>query len=161
MLRKSLILTLVGIGCFFSSVALVPDFALAADKVKAAMADLKSAAEKLGSPKLDGGSLYFGTTKADNSIVDGVVKKHGGAATLFAKNGNEFVRVATTVTKEDGSSAAGTPLDPKSPATAKINAGESYYGDAKVFGKPYDAGYEPIKDASGAVIGAYFVGQPK
>ncbi|MGH6931703.1 MAG: cache domain-containing protein, partial [Dongiaceae bacterium] len=30
-----------------------------------------------------------------------------------------------------------------------------------VFGKAYVAGYEPIKDASAEVIGAYFVGQPK
>jgi hypothetical protein len=30
-------------------------------------------------------------------------------------------------------------------------------GTAKIFGKTYDAGYEPIKDASSAVIGAYFV----
>ncbi len=84
-----------------------------------------------------------------------------GVATIFVKAGNEYKRVATTVKKEDGSSAAGTPLDPKSAAIARLNNGEAYYGDATVFGKSYDAGYEPIKDASGAVIGAYFVGQPK
>ena len=48
-----------------------------------------------------------------------------------------------------------------SPAIAKLNNGEPYYGDVKVFSKTYDAGYEPIKDASGAIIGAYFVGYPK
>ena len=37
-----------------------------------------------------------------------------------------------------------------------LSIGEAYYGDAKIFGKTYDAGYEPIKDASSAVIGAYF-----
>ena len=52
-------------------------------------------------------------------------------------------------------------LDTTSPAVAKIDKGEAYYGDATVFGKAYVAGYEPIKDASGAVTGAYFVGQPK
>jgi len=31
----------------------------------------------------------------------------------------------------------------------------------KVFSKTYDAGYEPIKDASDAIIGADFVGYPK
>jgi len=46
------------------------------------------------------------------------------------------------------------------PAIAKLNNGEAYYGDATIFGKAYDAGYEPIKDASG-VIGAYFVGYSK
>jgi hypothetical protein len=46
------------------------------------------------------------------------VKKHGGAATLFAKNGDQYVRVATTVKKEDGTSAIGTALDTNSPAIA-------------------------------------------
>ena len=54
------------------------------------------------------------------------------------------MRVATTVKKEDGSSAVGTPLATNSPALAKLNNGEPYYGDATVFGKAYDAGYEPI-----------------
>jgi single cache domain-containing protein len=42
-----------------------------------------------------------------------------------------------------------------------LNMGEPYYGGVTIFGKTYDAGYEPIKDASSAVIGAYFVGSPK
>ena len=94
-------------------------------------------------------------------MVDAVVKSHGGLATLFVKSGDQYVRVATTVKKEDGTSAVGTTLDPKSPALAKLNNGEAYYGDATIFFKTYDAGYEPIKDASGAVIGAYFVGYAK
>jgi hypothetical protein len=44
---------------------------------------------------------------------------------------------------------------------ARLNNGEPYCGDATIFGKTYDAGYEPMKDATGAVIGAYFVGDPK
>jgi methyl-accepting chemotaxis protein-2 (aspartate sensor receptor) len=69
--------------------------------------------------------------------------------------------VKTPVKKEDGTSAAGPALAANSPALAKLNKGEAYYGDAPVFGKTYDAGYVPIKDASGAVIGAYFVGYNK
>jgi copper chaperone CopZ len=151
MKRRSLILSLLATGFFIAIATLIPDLATAqADKVKAAMADLRAKVEKLGGP-----------TKADNSVVEAVAKDHGGVATIFVKAGNEYKRVATTVKKEDGSSAVGTPLDPKSAAIARLNNGEAYYGDATVFGKSYDAGYEPIKDASGAVIGAYFVGQPK
>ena len=54
----------------------------------------------------------------------------------------------------DGTRAVGTPLDTNNPAITKLNNGEAYDGDATVFGKTYDAGYEPIKDASGTVIGA-------
>ena len=71
------------------------------------------------------------------------------------------MRAATTVKKEDGSSAVGTALDANSPALAKLKTGEPYYGDATIFGKHYVAGYVPIKDASGAIIGAYFVGYAK
>ena len=156
--RNNFIAYFLALACF---IILTPNLATAqSDKVKSAMADLKAMAGTLGAPKLQGNDLYFGNDKADNSIVDAVVKKDGGAATLFAKNGDQFVRVASTVKKEDGTSAVGTALDPKSPAFAKLGAGEPYYGDATVFGKAYDAGYEPIKGASG-VIGAYFVGYPK
>jgi hypothetical protein len=146
------------LACF---IILIPNAASAqTDKVKASMAALKAENAKLGAPKVEGNDLYFGKTKASNHMVDAVVKKHGGVATLFVKNGDQYVRVATTVKKEDGTSAVGAPLDASSPAIAKLNKGEAYYGDATVFGKTYDAGYEPIKDASGAVIGAYFVGYP-
>jgi Cache 3/Cache 2 fusion domain len=131
------------------------------DKVKASMAALKAETAKLGAPKVEGSDLYFGKTKASNELVAPVVKKHGGAATLFIKKDKEYVRVATTVKRENGKSAVGTALDSNSSAIGALDRGEPYYGDAKVFGKTYDAGYEPIKGSSGAVIGAYFVGEPK
>src|SRR5262245_42906324 len=136
------------------------------DNVKTSMATLQADTGQLGAPKVKGSDLYFGTTKVRNSTIKDIVKKHdikkdGGVATVFAKNGDQYVRVATTVKKEDGTNAVGTALDANSPAIAKLNNGEAYYGDATVFGKTYAAGYEPIKDASGAVIGAYFVGYAK
>jgi hypothetical protein len=49
----------------------------------------------------------------------------------------------------------------RSPALESIKAGNAYYGKAPVLGTPYISGYEPIKDASGAIIGVYFVGYKK
>ena len=130
------------------------------DKVEAAMTSLINHTHKLGAPKVEGKDLYFGTTKVDSSVVDAVAKEHGGDVTLFVKTGDEYVRVATTLKREDGASAVGTALEAASPAFAKLNKGEGYYGrNETVFGKLYVALYEPIKDASGAVIGAYFAGQ--
>jgi hypothetical protein len=158
MYRNNFIAYLLTLTCF---IILIPSLGTAqTDKVKTSMAALKAETAKLGAPKVQGSDLYFGTTKASTDVVDAVVKKQGGAATLFVKSGDQYVRAATTVKKGDGSSAAGTALDANSPAIAKLNNGEAYYGDASIFGKAYDAGYEPIKDASG-VIGAYFVGYPK
>ena len=107
--------------------------------------------------------LYFGTTKMNNlfDVVDEVSKENGGTATLFVKAGDEYVRVATNVKKDDGSRAIGTILDPTGPAIAMIKKGEAYYGEATILGKPYVTGYDPIKDASGNVIGIYYVGYMK
>src|SRR5258708_811627 len=80
--------------------------------------------------------------------------------TIFVKSGDEFVRVATNVRKDDGSRAIGTILDPKGKAIAAIAKGESYFGEADILGKPYVTGYEPIRDASN-VIGVYYVGYLK
>jgi hypothetical protein len=127
-------------------------------RVTTSMAVLQSTALALGAPKVQGNDLYFGNTKAAN-VVGALVDKLGGEASILLKNGDQYVRVATTLKKEDGSSAVGTLLDANSPALAKLNSGAAYYGEATVFGESYNAGYEPIKDASGAVIGAYFVGR--
>ena len=140
---------------------LLPNFVHAqTDKVKASMTDLKEKTAKLGPAKVDGSDLEFGATKINNNfeIVDEVVKEHGGTATLFMKSGNDYVRVATNVKKDDGSRAVGTVLDPHGPVYPMIQKGEAYYGDANILGKPYVTGYDPIRDASGKVIGIYYVG---
>lgn len=161
--------------CGIAASTLMPTLANAqADpKVQKSMADLKAAAAKLGAPKLEGteavsgkdaAALYFGTTKMNNNfeIVDEVVKKNGGTATLFAKTGDEYVRVCTNVPKPDGSGrATGTILDPKGKAIVNINKGEPFYGEVTILEVPYITGYEPIKDASGKVIGIYYVGYKK
>jgi hypothetical protein len=142
------------------------------ENVKQAMASLKAKTAKLGSPAIKGDdpvagkpapALYFGATKMNNNfaVVDEVKKEHGGTATLFVKSGDDFVRVTTNVQKDDGSRAIGTVLDPKGKAMAAIRGGGAYYGDAEILGKPYITGYEPIRDASGGVIGIYYVGYPK
>ena len=133
---------------------------------------LKAEAAKLGPPKIDGTGavadktvpvIYFGSTKINNNfdLVDGVVKQMGGTATIFVKSGAEYVRVATNVKKPDGSRGIGTILDPNGKAIVSINKNEAFFGDVDILGKPYITGYDPIHDASGAVIGIYYVGYLK
>ncbi|UIF84700.1 Cache 3/Cache 2 fusion domain-containing protein [Cupriavidus necator] len=147
-------------------------YAQSPENVKQAMASLKAKTAKLGAPGIKGEdavagkpapALYFGATKMNNNfaVVDEVKKEHGGTATLFVKSGDDFVRVATNVQKDDGSRAIGTVLDPKGKAMGAIRGGGAYYGDADILGKPYTTGYEPIHDNSGGVIGIYYVGYPK
>ena len=42
-----------------------------------------------------------------------------------------------------------------------INKGKAFYGDVDILGRPYVTGYDPIKDASGKVIGIWYVGYEK
>jgi Cache 3/Cache 2 fusion domain len=147
-------------------------FAGPTEDVQAAMQLLKSKAAKLGAPSVKGEeavagkirpTLHFGATKMNGNfvLVDEVQKEAGGTATIFVKSGDEFVRVATNVKKDDGSRAIGTILDPKGKAMAAIAKGESYFGEADILGKSYVTGYEPIRDGSGNVIGVYYVGYLK
>ncbi|WJN74068.1 methyl-accepting chemotaxis protein [Burkholderia anthina] len=94
----------------------------------------------------------------DYSIPDQFLKKSGAIATIFARDGDDFVRITTSLKKQDGARAVGTKLDRAGPAYAPLVAGRSYTGLAKLFGRPYITQYKPVTDASGRVIGALFVG---
>jgi hypothetical protein len=168
--RKTFMYGTLGAGCFIATATLTPRVSEAQmDKVKVSMTALQAKTAKLGEPSIEGTdpvagkdvpALFFGKTKMNNffDVVDEVVKEHGGTATLFVRAGEEYVRVATNVKKDDGSRAIGTILDPKGPVIALIDKGEAYWGDAMILGKPYVTAYDPIRDASSKVIGIYYVG---
>ena len=154
---------------FLATPVLMPSAGNAQDpRVAKSMAALKEETAKLGAPKIEGTeevgrapALYFGSTEMNNNftVVDEIAKEggRGMAATLFVKSGDEYIRVATNVPMPGGKGRAiGTVL--ADPALEAIQAGKAYYGKAPILGTPYITGYEPIKDASGAVIGVYFVG---
>ncbi|MGG1948299.1 Cache 3/Cache 2 fusion domain-containing protein [Trinickia sp. NRRL B-1857] len=94
----------------------------------------------------------------DFSVPDQFLQRSGAIATVFARNGDDFVRVTTSLKKQDGSRAIGTLLDRKGPAYAPMMAGGTYTGLATLFGKRYITQYKSVADASGRVIGALFVG---
>jgi cache 3/cache 2 fusion protein len=115
--RNSFIACILTLACFF---VLIPSLGTAqSDKVKTSMAALEAAATKLGAPSIQGNDLYFGKTKASADLVDAVTKAQGGVASLFGKAKDQYVRVATTVKKEDGTSAVGNPPGPEQPCHCK------------------------------------------
>lgn len=133
--------------------------AVADEKVNKAMSALKQELSAQGQPRLEGDQLYFGSAKinGDFKIVDKITSKHGGTATLFVKEGNNYMRRSTNVMKA-GQRAVGTPLDPSGPAKAAIDSGKPFYGPVDILGKIFQTGYEPIVNESGATIGIYYVG---
>ena len=89
--------------------------------------------------------------------VDAFAHTSGGVATVFARKGDDFERITTSLKNESGARAMGTLLDRQHPAYAKILAGDVYVGRAVLFGKPYMTRYEPIRQ-DGKVIGILFIG---
>jgi len=107
----------------------------------------------------DGVLQHDGQALAGNlSLVDHFTAKTGGVATIFARKGEDFIRITTSLTKQDGSRAMGTLLDKQHPAFTKMMAGQSYTGPATLFGVPYMTRYQSLKDAQGQVVGILFVG---
>ena len=94
----------------------------------------------------------------DFTQPDRFTRQTGGNATIFVASGDDFVRISTSVKKENGDRAVGTALDRASPAYAAIRDGKAYVGLVKLFGKQFMTDYEPIRDAAGKVIGILYVG---
>jgi len=94
----------------------------------------------------------------DFSLPDGFTRQTGMVATVFARDGDDFIRVTTSVRKLDGERAVGTVLDRSGPAYTDAFQGRTHMGYAIIFGKQYITHYEPVKDASGKVVGILFVG---
>ncbi len=90
--------------------------------------------------------------------LDDFTKRSGAVATVFVKHGSDFIRVSTSVKKEDGSRAVGTLLDSKGKAYASLSEGKEFHGVVPLFGKTMSTRYEPLVNAEGKVVGALFVG---
>jgi hypothetical protein len=141
--------------------------ALAADDPKASLDALKGELNALGAPTIAGTdmvggksvpAIFFGKTKINNNfeVVDEIKKTHGGTATVFVKDGDEYVRVSTNVMKDDGTRAIGTTLA-KNKAYEAIQKGETFCGQVDILGSQYNTCYAPIS-AAGKTLGIYYVG---
>jgi methyl-accepting chemotaxis protein len=99
-----------------------------------------------------------GVLNLDYDAVDGFNAATGAVATVFARVDDRFVRVSTSVKKEDGSRAVGTALDSTHPAWQALMDGQIYIGRATLFGTDYMTQYVPFRDAAGEVAGVTFIG---
>ena len=142
-----------------------------ANDPKATIADFDARLAKIGAPKIDGTevvagktvpAIFFGERKINNNydVVDAVRRTHNATATLFVKDGDEFVRVSTNVLTPEGKRGVGTQLA-RNAAYAAVIAGKQYCGPIDVLGTAFDACYNPIKDAAGKIIGVSYVGHKK
>ena len=105
-------------------------------------------------------SLTLGSEVLNNNFdeVDEFRQMTAGVATVFVRSGDDFIRVSTSLTKQDGTRAIGTLLDRAGPAYAPVMSGQSYIGRALLFGRYYMSQYTPVRDSGGKVIAVLYVG---
>uniref|UniRef100_UPI00286AE581 methyl-accepting chemotaxis protein n=1 Tax=Pseudomonas sp. TaxID=306 RepID=UPI00286AE581 len=104
--------------------------------------------------------LHLGSEVLNNNFqeVDEFKQMTAGVATVFVRSGEDFIRVSTSLSKQDGTRAIGTLLDHANPAYARLMAGQAYVGRALLFERSYMTQYTPVRDSGGKVIAVLFVG---
>ena len=104
--------------------------------------------------------ITVGSTRLNlnSEIVDRFTAVTKAVGTVFVRSGDDFVRISTSLKKEDGSRAVGTLLDKTHPAYQGLLKGQAYVGKATLFGKDYMTKYLPVKDESGQISAVLFIG---
>src|SRR5450830_1740597 len=92
------------------------------------------------------------------TAIDKFAADTGGSATIFVQRDKDFVRIATSVKKENGERAIGTLLDHSHAGYDALLSGRSYVGFAQLFGRQYMTRYDPIRNSAGRVVGVLYVG---
>lgn len=106
------------------------------------------------------GELHSGGEGLNNnsSLVDKFNASSGAVATVFARKGDDFVRISTSLKQQDGVRAVGTLLGSTHPAMVAVLAGQTYTARALLFGKHHMTRYQPVRDRGRKVVGLLCIG---
>ncbi len=119
--------------------------------------------EQFGTLSLnDDGKLIDSNGKpidGDYEFIDELAEGMDILATVFAKSGDDYVRVLTTIRDDKGERIIGTKLDASGKAYEEISKGNEYFGEADILGEKYMTKYAPIFGDNNEVIGIYYVGK--
>ena len=97
----------------------------------------------------------MGLLNNDHEISDKIKKlTNGGIPTIFARSGNEFAAVSTSLLLDNGSRALGMLNKTIYP---KMMNKETYVGPVNIFGRNYMCVYEPVIE-KGEVVAVLFIG---
>jgi methyl-accepting chemotaxis protein len=130
------------------------------------------AVKQVDLPKMLVGDQWLGQNRSmteHSPVVDGVKQLVGGTCTIFQRMNEtgDMLRVCTNVEKLDGTRAIGTfipavnPDGKPNPVISTTLNGQTFRGRAYVVNAWYITAYEPIRDASGQVVGVLYVGVPE
>jgi signal transduction histidine kinase len=139
-------------------------------RMAAEMRVLQSEARRMGAGSLGGKvkagarevpDLHFG--KASQALLMARVEPMSvmteGSITIFGRLGRDFIRLSSHGFSPDGH-PAGPVLDPAGQPWLALSKGRSYWGPADLGGAAQFAGYEPVRNAKGAIIGAFGIEFP-
>jgi methyl-accepting chemotaxis protein len=150
-------------GVFVTTASLMQDRTRASMALLKEQISVRGGAEKGAAVAVGGKTvsdiLIGGKGQAGNfDIVDYVTRLNKGTGTIFSKDGEHFVRIATNVMKDDGTRAVGTELNNTTQAYAALSSRTAFYGVVDILGSPYFTGYEPLLAKNGEFIGITYVG---
>ncbi len=91
--------------------------------------------------------------------LDQFASMTGASATLFVRDEERFVRIATTLRDKTGRRLLGTELERNHPARKALLNGETYVGYVRMLGRQFITVYEPVLDAARTVIAVRYIGQ--
>lgn len=114
-------------------------------------------------PAMTLGNQWLGQNadpKSSTPFVDDIRKNLGVTCTVFQKMNaqGDLLRVATNIVTAEGRRAVGTYIPSSSPVAQTIASGKTYRGLAHVVDGWYLTVYDPIRNDSGEIIGALYVG---
>ena len=101
---------------------------------------------------------YGALVNEDYGSVDRFASETGGIATVYAKKGDDFIAITTSIKNAQGERQQGMAMERTSAAYQKIKTGEPYAGRTVVGGKPYMGYTLPVKGPDGQVVALLFIG---
>ncbi|MBN1435492.1 MAG: Cache 3/Cache 2 fusion domain-containing protein [Sedimentisphaerales bacterium] len=109
---------------------------------------------------------YNTDTSVASAVVDETCALVGGTCTIFQRmnEAGDMLRISTNVETLNGTRAVGTyipaanPDGSPNPVISAVLRGETFRGRAYVVNAWYITAYEPIRDASGKIVGVLYVG---
>jgi methyl-accepting chemotaxis protein len=173
--RQIVAITLVLLVCSTAAIVCVTYYNLSAYVMTSAVSDAKDASRtmavlygasdaavkvEVSNNELAGVTEEKLPSLGDHVLVDRTAQSIAGVATVFERQGSDYVRVSTNVKKENGDRAVGTKLAADHPAQVELARGQAYYGPAELFGRKFMTGYFPVKNATGSNVGILFIGIP-
>lgn len=100
-------------------------------------------------------SLYVGKKLINNStaFVSDIYNSMNAYCTIFVFDNGNFTRISSNLSFDDDIQLGST-INTNSEVYSKLINNEIFFGESELLGDAYTAGYKPLLDSSGSIVGA-------